>query len=175
MNQKFKITKMIALVFISILCLSCENSDEVVSRNIGTTPRALGPWQRTFIDNFGNTNNWQKANRFDYNSNVCQYDPAVPTIGYYDGRQVLVLTATKSGSIWKSGHVKSNYSFKPGNNEEYRVSAQVKLVAMDGANYRAFRDSYGVWPAFWTVQESNWPTQGEIDIFEGYSFGGSIK
>src|SRR5437868_12531431 len=82
---------------------------------------AVSAWQRMFTDDFTNTgsfNSWTKANRFDYNSNYCQYDPNVPVIGTYDSRNVLVLTATKSGSIWKSGHVKSNYSFKPGTNEE---------------------------------------------------------
>src|SRR5688572_8581897 len=77
---------------------------------------AQGAWQRLFTDNFDNTtsfNNWQRTSRFDYNSTLCQYDAAVPAITSYESKSVLVLTATKSGSVYRSGHVKSNYNFKP--------------------------------------------------------------
>src|SRR5688572_15497519 len=90
-------------------------------KKTGNKLGALGPWQRVFTDNFDNAsslNSWQRTSRFDYNSNVCQYDASVPAVANHDWRNVLVLTATKSGNIWKSGHVKSNFSFKPGVNEE---------------------------------------------------------
>jgi hypothetical protein len=163
------------MLSLALAALSCDTDSPIAEQNNLTKPRAVGPWQRLLTDDFNGLGGWQKTNRLDYNSNLCQYDPNVPIIADYDGRRVMVLTATKSGNIWKSGHVKSNYSFKPGNNEEYRVSSQVKLIAMSGTTYRNFSETYGLWPAFWTVQESNWPTQGEIDIFEGYSYGGSTK
>jgi len=170
-----KITGLMAMALVFFTLLSCGNSEDIAP-NGKTSPRAVGPWQRQVTEDFNNLNNWQKTSRFDYNSNYCRYDGSVPAIGNYDGRTVLVLTATKeSSNVWKSGHIKSNYSFKPGVNEEYRVSSQIKLITMNGTSYVGFANSYGLWPAFWTVQETNWPTQGEIDIMEGYSFAGSTR
>jgi hypothetical protein len=170
-----KITRLLAVALAFLTLLSCENSEDIAP-NGKTTPRAVGAWQRQLTEDFNNLNNWQKTNRFDYNSNYCRYDATVPVIGGADGRTVLMLTATKDGTnVWKSGHIKSNYSFKPGVNEEYRVSSQIKLITMNGSSYVGFANSYGLWPAFWTVQETNWPVQGEIDIMEGYSFAGSTR
>lgn len=138
-----------------------------------------GSWQRMLTDNFSNSGSlsaWQVASRADYNSSICNYVPGGVTFGTEDGKGVMRLTATKiSSTNFQSGHVKSNYSFKPAVNEEYRVSASIKLVAMNGSSYVGFASTYGAWPAFWTVQETSWPTKGEIDAFEGYSFGGSTK
>ena len=143
------------------------------------TQPVTGPWVRQLTDNFdgsGSLNNWQVTQRADYNSSICNYVSSAVSFGSEDSRTVMRLTATKINSTnYQSGHVKSYYSFKPANNEEFRVSASIKLVAMNGSSYTGFASTYGAWPAFWTVQETAWPTKGEIDVLEGYSFGGSAN
>ncbi len=66
-------------------------------------------------------------------------------------------------------------SFKPNRNEEVKVSARLKLIAKEGAQFRGFGQTYGMWPTVWTTEENGWPTKGEIDIYEGFSFGGSTR
>jgi hypothetical protein len=139
-----------------------------------TSKTAAVPWVKQFEDTFnvGSTlSQWTKAQRTDYNSKYCDYSSSVPTIQTRDGKGCLEIKTTKlSATKYQSGLIKSNYQYKPENNTEYMISANIKLIAMDGATYKSFTDTYGAWPAFWSVQENDWPVQGEIDIMEGYSF-----
>lgn len=163
-------------------CTSCsddvtptpENQSASTNTNSTTAKVASSPWVKQFEDTFnvGSTlSQWTKAQRTDYNSKYCDYNSSVPTIQTRDGKGCLEIKTTKlSTTKYQSGLIKSNYQYKPENNTEYMLSANIKLIAMDGANYKSFTDTYGAWPAFWSVQENAWPVQGEIDIMEGYSF-----
>src|SRR5688572_17165220 len=169
MKNNSNIRTLVAAILIFPLLLSCENVEDsplsiapgppasTVAPGNGP-PAVAGSWIRVFTEDFSNStslDDWEFAHRYDYNSDRCFYDNSVPAIASYDGRIVLVLTATSlGGGMYKSGLVKSDYSFKPGINEEFRVSAQIKLIAKDGANWKGFAQTYGAWPAFWTVQES---------------------
>jgi hypothetical protein len=177
-----KLSMIIWALTCSFGCTSCsndvtptsENPSESINTNSTTAKVASSPWVKQFEDNFnvGSTlSQWTKAQRTDYNSKYCDYNSSVPTIQTRDGKGCLEIKTTKlSATKYKSGLIKSNYQYKPENNTEYMLSANIKLIAMDGANYKSFTDTYGAWPAFWSVQENAWPVQGEIDIMEGYSF-----
>ncbi|MCD0466014.1 glycoside hydrolase [Flavobacterium sp. ENC] len=139
-----------------------------------TAKVAGAPWVKQFEDTFNvgsNLSQWTKEQRADYNSWYCDYASSVPTTQWRDGKQCLEIKTTKLSTYkYQSGFISSHYQYKPENNTEYMLSANIKLVAMDGGTYKSFTQTYGAWPAFWSVQQNAWPTKGEIDIMEGYSF-----
>jgi Glycosyl hydrolases family 16 len=176
------------------------NKNKTANPVIDLSPSPVGgitPWSRVFYDPFDDDTSfdgWEKTNRPDYNSSICIYDATVPHVSTFEGRTVLALTATKmSDGTYKSGHVKSLFAFSPALNEEYHIVASIKVVGAEMPfshpavpvqnartsvanpisliNYKNFGETYGAWPAFWTTDENGWPTHGETDIMEGYSYG----
>lgn len=173
--SRITLTLTCALGFASCFENSGQEQKEMsLNTNNSADKTAASSWVKQFEDTFdvGSTlSKWTKVQRTDYNSNYCDYNSSVPTIQLRDGKGCLEIKTSKLGaSKYQSGLVKSVYQYKPENNTEYVLAATIKLLAMDGANYRSFTDTYGAWPAFWSVQENGWPTHGEIDIMEGYSF-----
>jgi len=151
-----------------------EEQLSTVNTAAGTGKIAAAPWVKQFEDTFNvgsNLSQWTKEQRADYNSWYCDYNSSVPTTQWRDGKQCLEIKTTKlSAYKYQSGFISSHYQYKPENNTEYMLSANIKLIAMEGGTYKSFSDTYGAWPAFWSVQQNAWPTKGEIDILEGYSF-----
>jgi len=144
------------------------------STKASTSKVAGAPWVKQFEDTFdvgSGLSQWTKEQRADYNSWYCDYASSVPTTQWRDGKQCLEIKTTKLSTYkYQSGFISSHYQYKPENNTEYMLSANIKLVAMEGGTYKSFTQTYGAWPAFWSVQQNAWPTKGEIDIMEGYSF-----
>lgn len=161
----------------SAMLLACSKSDSTnPAPKVIETPTIT--WTNVFFDDFsqGETlSKWTLAERADYNSSKCIYNTSSAEIGTLDNKSCLLITAKKTSTGYNSAFCKSLFSFIPANNEEYHTFASIKLLAKSGATDKEFRETYGAWPAFWTVDETNWPTKGEIDIMEGYSFGGSTR
>lgn len=184
--KKLSFTTVLLFFTLVILMTSCESDleEELLIENVADQEDALATdavsaksgWQNIFWDNFNwfNKKNWAKTNRKDYNSWRCRYMSNQVSIGSWRGETFLVLKAEKlNNSQWKSGHVKSKRKFRPGKNEQIRFKARIKFNAFDYKGWKPFHYTYGAWPAFWTVEENGWPTKGEIDIMEGYTYGKS--
>lgn len=170
------------VVIIGSVIVSCEQdnsfveeiSPEVESESL--TDRSS--WQTIFFDHFNNLSKWEKTNRADYNSETCKYKPwLATTVNIGNNNKALRLKAKKLGyNNFESGHIKSFRKFQPGNNQELSFKCKIKLQAKNNSgNVVPFHDTYGAWPAFWTVEENGWPTKGEIDIMEAYTFGNANK
>lgn len=167
------------VLFAFTLFISCDKDEAVLeeSNTDFTSITSKAPWTNILIDEFNPGSNidarWERTERLDYNSNLCMYRPWNISIQNLDNKSCLRLRSYKvSGqNLWESGHVKSWTSFEPGNNEQVHVQVSAKIIAWQNGNPRGFAETYGVWPAVWTVQETAWPTQGEIDMMEAYSYG----
>jgi hypothetical protein len=186
MRTIISMPKILAVATLLLCFASCKKSTSQVPAEPGAIiskkpilKTRADVWTEIFRDDFTtlNTAKWTVTNRVDYNSSFCTYNSGSVTIGNYDQTSCLVLTATKPGAAnaYTSGHIKSVSTFKPPVNTKYWIRARIKLIAIDGTVYKSFKQTYGAWPAFWMTNETNWPTNGEIDIMEGYSFGGTEK
>lgn len=163
--------------FISGFCQNGQTSKFDKSENTNYSQNPSKDFTLIFEDHFNgdfvDENKWILTNRADYNSSKCHYKPSRNVISELDGVSCLRISAIKNNKEYVSGHVKSKVTFHPGVNKEIHIKTRIKFLAQQGNTPKQFDQTSGAWPAFWTVNEKDWPKQGEIDIMEGYSFGNS--
>ena len=155
----------------------------VVDAAIEDSPAGAGSWSDIFWEGFNSSSlsQWNVTNRDDYNSSKCNYQSGQVQSGVsVDGKKALRITAREvdfNNNEFISGHVKSKSNWRPGWNKEVRFEANFKFKTRNWNNttYDGIEGTNGAWPAFWTVNESNWPTNGELDMIEIYSKSGSVE
>lgn len=192
MNSKgnFRKKSMI-LSGITLMCMifmhSCEQ--EVVEPTadldvqIEEEVAGAGSWSDIFWESFNSSSlgQWNVTSRDDYNSSKCNYRSGQVRSGIsVDGKKALRITAREidaRNNEFISGHIKSKSSWRPGWNKEIRFEANFKFKTRRTNNtvYDGIEGTNGAWPAFWTVNETDWPKNGELDMIEIYSKSGSVE
>ncbi|MGB3465407.1 MAG: hypothetical protein WBA74_09055 [Cyclobacteriaceae bacterium] len=169
------------------LMYSCEQEAVSPATNLETqiedSPAGAGSWSDIFWEGFDNSNlgQWYVTNRDDYNSSKCNYRSGQVRSGIsVEGKKVLRITAKEidfNNNEFISGHIKSKGNWRPGWNKEIRFEANFKFKTRNWNNstYNGIEGTNGAWPAFWTVNETNWPKGGELDMIEVYSKSGSVE
>ncbi|KAG9000521.1 hypothetical protein FRB94_005371 [Tulasnella sp. JGI-2019a] len=98
-------------------------------------------------------------------------DPTHGAVNYVDQATAIAqnLTYTSSDTFIMRADYKTvtNFPTTAGRNSVRIRSNKEYTTAVTVLNLRHMPVGCGTWPAFWSTLESNWPTNGEIDIIEG--------